>query len=113
MTEQWFGASWGAPCCDPHDHVATPVGELCMHCREPIIEGSQGLIHSVVHAVEEGKVVWSREPTHVDCYLRTIQQHGPECPHCRGAGAQIDHDRECAYRVSGGNCTCIPMPEGR
>lgn len=111
--EQWFGDSWGAPCCDPNDHAPTPVGQACMHCREPIKLGDQGLIHAVGHFNEERPLTWTMEPTHVDCYLRTIQQHGPECPHCRGAGAQIDHDRECAYRVSGGNCTCRPMPGGQ
>lgn len=109
MTEQWFGDSWGAPCCDPNDHVATPVGELCMHCREPIVLGSQGLIHSVVHAVEEGKVVWSREPTHVYCYLRTIRRHGPECPHCRGLEPR-EHAADCGSRGETGLCTCRPMP---
>lgn len=31
----------------------------------------------------------------------------------REQGLVPDHDRVCAYRVSGGNCTCRPMPEGK
>lgn len=111
MQEKWFGKSWGAPCCDPNDHVPTPIGRPCMHCREPMVEGSQGLIRAVVHEVRGGKVHWTAEPSHVDCFLRTIRPHGPECPHCRGL-APRDHAPGCAMRTTG-LCDCQPMPEGK
>lgn len=110
--DRWFGKSWGAACCEAEAHAPTPVGRPCMHCREPILEGSQGLIHPVVGERIGNMAAYSMEPTHLDCFLKTIRPHGPECPHCRGA-ERIDHDRDCAYRVSGDNCTCIPMPEGK
>lgn len=82
-----------------------------MHCREPIRLGDQGLIRSVVHGVEAGKVLTTREPAHVACYLRTIQKHGPECPHCRGKDPS-EHAPDCR-RNETGLCSCTPMPEAR
>lgn len=110
MEERWFGTSWRAPCCDPNGHVPTPVGQPCMHCREPIKLGDQGLIHTVVHEVREGQARFTREPTHLDCYLRTIRKHGPECPHCRGKNPS-EHAPDCR-RNETGLCSCTPMPEG-
>lgn len=102
---QWFGKSWGAPCCAEDEHVATPVWERCSRCREPIMPDDQGMVMPLV--AEFGSV--ERISTHLDCYLKQINPHGPDCPHCRGA-ERIDHDRDCAYRMSGENCTCIPIP---
>jgi hypothetical protein len=48
----WFGASWGAACCTPERHVATPVGLECSYCSESIQEGDQGFVgfyHAVLH----------------------------------------------------------------
>jgi hypothetical protein len=104
---QWFGKSWGAPCCEEDEHVPTPVNELCARCRELLLEGDQGVVMPFVALGQAGFLAY-----HLDCYLKGILPHGPECPHCRGA-VPIDHDRDCAYRLRGDNCTCIPMPEGR
>jgi hypothetical protein len=97
---QWFGKSWGAPCCEEDEHVPVPVNELCARCRELILEGDQGVVMPFVELGREGTLAF-----HLDCYLKGLLPHGPECPRCRGA-ERIDHDRECAYRVSGGNCSC-------
>jgi len=32
----WFGASWGAPLNEECPRQATPAGELCLRCEEPI-----------------------------------------------------------------------------
>lgn len=109
--ERWFGKSWGASCCELEAHAPTPVGRPCMHCREPILEGSQGLIHPVVHEVIGDKAAYSMEPVHLDCFLRTIRPHGRECPHCRGVEPR-NHAPGCGMRGESGLCTCIPMPEG-
>lgn len=105
---QWFGKSWGAPCCEEDEHVPTPVGESCARCREPFREGDQG-VATLAFSERRGRHTIA---FHLDCYLKGILPHGPECPHCRGA-VPIDHDRDCAYRLRGDNCTCIPMPEAR
>lgn len=109
MTEKWFGDSWGAPCCEVEAHAPPPVGRPCMRCREPIKLGDQGLLHP--HIAMVGDVyTGSIEPTHLDCFLRSIRPHGPECPHCRGVEPHA-HDPGCSMRTTG-LCDCQPMPEG-
>lgn len=99
---KWFGDSWGAPCCEEDEHVPTPVGDSCVRCKEMIRVGDQGIVSPLV--LLDGKL--DVIVHHLDCYLKGIAPHGPECPHCRGAGARIDHDRDCRYRVEGGDCSC-------
>lgn len=106
-THGWFGQSCGAPCCEPEDHVPTPIGRPCLRCREPIREGDQGLISPLI--TFSGS--FSIEPHHLDCWLKGILPHGPECPHCRGVEPRL-HNPLC-QRNETGFCTCIPMPEGR
>ena len=110
LTERWFGQSWGAACCDPADHAATPIGRPCTRCKEPILATDQGLIHPHLHWVEGGVGGYTLEPVHLACFLREIRPHGPECPHCRGVEPR-DHDPACR-RQETGLCSCIPMPEG-
>lgn len=40
---KWFGESWGAPCCDPNGHVATPTAP-CAHCDLPFTPTDRGLV---------------------------------------------------------------------
>lgn len=108
-THGWFGTSWGAPCCDPEDHVPTPIGRPCLRCREPIRDGDQGLISPLISMVGD-VYTGSIEPTHIDCFLKTVLPHGPECPHCRGKNPS-EHAPDCR-RNETGLCSCTPMPEG-
>lgn len=81
-----------------------------MRCREPIVEGDQGLVQP--HIVDcDGQWIGTIEPLHIDCFLRSIRPHGSECPHCRGVEPR-DHAPGCAMRTTG-LCDCQPMPEGR
>ena len=98
----WFGKSWGAPACDPEEHFATPVGEACMRCGEPITESDQGIIMPVVNPDLTSARV---RPWHLDCLLEEILSHGPECPRCRGRERE-GHKMDCAYRRGGGECEC-------
>jgi hypothetical protein len=41
---KWFGESWGAPVCDPENHVPVPIHHECIHCGDPIEPDDQGLI---------------------------------------------------------------------
>lgn len=43
-TKKWFGESWGAKSNVPETHSATPVGEKCPICLEPIRADDQGFI---------------------------------------------------------------------
>lgn len=109
VTHGWFGQSWGAPCCEPEEHVPTPVGSPCLRCREPIREGDQGLVKPHIRDCG-GQWVGTIEPLHIECFLRSIRRHGPECPHCRGVEPR-DHAPGCAMRTTG-LCDCQPMPAG-
>lgn len=103
---QWFGQSWGAPCCDPDDHVATPVFMACLHCKEPILPDAQGLMMPLVESPERCSIC----AVHLDCYLQRILPHGPDCPHCRGKELS-NHALRCEYRQNGGDCNCVPLEE--
>lgn len=110
---QWFGKSWGAPCCEAELHVATPVNVPCARCKEPIRPGDQGVAMPLVGAISH-RQAFSVEMLywHLDCFLGGILPHGPDCPHCRGL--DIDkHAPDCGMRSEKGLCTCQPMPEGR
>jgi hypothetical protein len=47
----WFGASWGAPVCNPARHLATPVGDQCPRCPELIQANDQGML--IPHVLED------------------------------------------------------------
>lgn len=40
---KWFGKSWGAPVCNPADHVEVLPGTECGYCRLPV-DGGAGLV---------------------------------------------------------------------
>jgi hypothetical protein len=68
VMHRWFGTSWGAPVCRDEPQVATPVGQPCVHCGEPIRDGDQG----VVMPCGEADGSWRVAPLHVECHLRMI-----------------------------------------
>ena len=41
---KWFGKSWGAPVCDPKDHVDPPEDASCSVCLLPIEPYHQGFV---------------------------------------------------------------------
>jgi hypothetical protein len=98
---KWFGKNWGAPICEDVEHVQTPTGAPCLHCRFPIEPDDAGFVMPLVHA--DGSVTF--EATHRLCQLRTILPHGPECEHCRGLERR-QHETGCAYVKCGDNCNC-------
>lgn len=101
---QWFGKSWGAPCCEAELHVETPVGFTCGRCLELILDGDQGFV--MPHVRLDGKPAVMAK--HLDCFLQSILPHGKDCPHCRGV--DIDkHAPDCTMKTTG-LCSCQPMP---
>lgn len=102
----WFGKSWGAPCCDPEDHVATPIGKSCLHCGELILAGHHGFTMPLVHLDGSATV----EVSHYECFMRRILPHGRECPHCRGK-ARSEHALRCNHRQTGGDCNCVALED--
>lgn len=105
---QWFGKSWGASCCEEDEHVRTPVWEKCTRCKEPIREADQGvgmyLLGEFSHRTAASVEMLYY---HLDCYLKGILPHWPECPHCRGVEPR-QHAPGCAMRTTG-LCDCQPM----
>lgn len=101
----WFGKSWGAPVCDPESRAPTPVGSKCMRCEELIATDDQGVTLPYVGNPGVTLAHW-----HLDCYLKTILPHGPDCKHCRGKEREEHHHR-CAYRQVGGECNCVAIED--
>lgn len=72
---KWFGESWGAPVCEPSEHVDPPVGELCaghphMHHEfrpEVIAADDQGVMIPYLGNDERTYQAW-----HLDCWLHEI-----------------------------------------
>ena len=102
----WFGESWGAPACDPEEHVATPVGKSCIGCDELIKAGDQGVTMPLVRLNLPAMMI----AYHLDCYLKKIMPHTRECVRCRGI-ERDDHATYCQYRMLGGECNCINLED--
>lgn len=100
----WFGESWGAPVCDPEDHVRTPVGRACLWCGKPIEAGDQGLLTPCVNRAWPVTI----EAEHLACLLKRVLPHGHDCPHCRGM-ERNQHALRCEYRQGGGECNCVDV----
>lgn len=70
----YFGERWDAPLLDGRIHqIPTPIGEQCLHCTEPIMEGDRGLLRTCIrdNASLAGLADGSVEPTHLECDLRS------------------------------------------
>ena len=102
---KWFGASWGAPCCEAADHAPTPIREMCLWCDEMIKFGDQGLI---MPSVGRDGLCQTRG-MHLDCYLKRVLPHTRECTHCRGKSPE-EHADFCNSR-KGEMCNCISLEE--
>ena len=77
---KWFGVTWGAPINDDCEHAATPVGEPCSKCPEPIGLHDRGVIIPAFIAPERepgapatGLVsAWSHRPMHLRCFMEEV-----------------------------------------
>lgn len=99
---QFFGERWDAPRADNASPVPTPVGEPCLHCREPIEDGDRGLLMPYVTDIVDGKPIGGTEPVHMECDLRTlgnVYHYGGQCRyigdcHQHETGTWRDQGRE-------------------
>jgi hypothetical protein len=71
---KWFGDSWGAPVCEPDEHVETPVGRRCfghdhMHAKriELIEEDDQGVMIPFLSFDGPTTIAY-----HLDCWLHEV-----------------------------------------
>jgi hypothetical protein len=72
------------------------------------MEGDQGFVMPVVAAYENSG--FDMIAYHLDCFMKSILPHGPDCPHCRGVEPRM-HAPLCSSKTTG-LCDCIPMPDG-
>lgn len=86
---KWFGATWGAPICNPAHHVDTPIGQACAGCNAPIGAESWGVV--VPHVGAEGHV--SEWAYHRRCWMIAL---GFAPPHDAGkCHLPPGHEGEC------------------
>jgi len=83
-----FGPAWDAPSCEYADLVATPVGEPCLECEEPILDGDRGMVMPFVHD-RNGVAVGTWAPMHLECYLRGTMSHLYEQCRCYVPGRSL------------------------
>ncbi len=86
---KWFGESWGAPACDPDDHVPTPAGQECCYCDLEIKPDDQGFVFPLVTAVGDPLTPTSDFQARVefiiyrlDCFVQSITPC-KGCPNCQ------------------------------
>lgn len=63
---KWFGRSWGAPVCDPEDHVSTPDGTPCERCKKPVGADDQGFV------IPHLETPVTERPWHLGCFLASV-----------------------------------------
>lgn len=96
MKPRYFGDPWPSGICETGEQVATPVGELCINCEEPIEEDQQG---TFIYAIEDG--VMTPKPSHKECSLRSVLGGiGHMKGLCTCNGGNTDPDENLSYRTS-------------
>lgn len=70
-TTVYFGPRWDAPGIDYARPIPTPVGEPCLNCEEPIVEGDRGVRRAVIRLGDKGqRVEYAIRHVHMECDLR-------------------------------------------
>jgi len=64
---QWFGVSWNDSFCFDMPHAATPVGQPCLHCDEPIAAADNGVLLPLLVQPCDTYL-----PCHRECYERRL-----------------------------------------
>ncbi len=68
---KWFGADWGAPCCDAADHVDTPTDTTCGYCGLAIKADDQGFVFPfITQLLPNDEALCVMQPWHLDCFLQ-------------------------------------------
>jgi hypothetical protein len=77
---RWFGPSWNSELCHTEEPAPTPVGEHCVHCEEPVLDGEQGFIYA------------NGPASHRECFMRQI------------TGSVAHQLKQCSCYVPGSTC---------
>ena len=88
---KFFGEPWPSGVCEEGTQIATPIGERCTTCKEPIAHGDRGTREIVIiHRNDEADLAFrSSCYSHRECSLRAV---------LGGIGHHIDHDFWCLDR---------------
>ncbi len=65
---KWFGESWGAPVCQPEDHVAGLPDAPCTCCNRAFVEGDIGVIVPLIGGPGDPKDVGY----HHACFMESL-----------------------------------------
>ena len=87
-----FGEPWDSPICEGARQVPTPVGGVCVLCKELVDEGDRGVL--IPYGTANG---YEERPEHAECHLRSIvgsPEHIMGWCSCHGGGT----DLEMTYR---------------
>jgi hypothetical protein len=97
---QYFGPPWDAPFIDDATQVATPVGETCLSCEEPITEGDQGVVMPLVYVGDDGEPATRPAVQHRECLLLGVVGHVAGTCFCHeGLGTARERGRATAAWV--------------
>lgn len=96
---KWFGAKHDAPAWDYAEPVATPVGEKCKWCGEPILEGEAGVCFPQVYIVVGGIELREWLAYHLECHLRQVLgSYGHLTKQCSCHGGSLEDPPELSRR---------------
>ena len=99
---RYFGVIGDEDC----DRVATPLGESCARCAEPIAAGDKGV--TMQHIDADGECV--DKPLHYECFMRSITgsvMHQMKRCSCFVPGASHDDDPRLTKRESAELATAL------
>lgn len=98
MTTYYFGAPWDAPAIVDSDaeQVETPVGDSCLDCHEPIVDGEQGFILPNTYVGQDGKNHVRPTGEHRECFFRSVFGN----VFCM-TGVHSEHDTPKTWREQG------------
>ncbi len=71
---RYFGQPRGAPFLADAQRVPTPVGQPCLECHEPIVEGDQGVVMPLLYEAD-GAPACRQAPEHRECMLLGVLGH--------------------------------------
>lgn len=71
----YFGQPWDAPFISDATEAPTPVGERCLECNEPVVDGDQGVIMPYSYVGENGKPAHRMAAEHRGCFLLGVMGH--------------------------------------
>lgn len=97
----YFGPPWDAPIMESAAQVPIPLGEQCLYCPDPILDGEQGVMLPYVDVEEDGAPRGGLRAVHRECFLRatvgTVAHLKGECS-CKQPGSD---DPQLSWREEG------------